>query len=105
LIIVVGENCQSLLGSTVKECRGQRRSANEIWSFVGMKEKQRAVRGKSPEFGDSWTFIEIERETRFIRAVQLDRSHDASLFHPADECSQQVDKASYGYASARRGVV
>ena len=32
-----------------------------------MKEKTRVARGKSPvDFGDSWTFIGIERETKLI---------------------------------------
>ena len=32
-----------------------------------MKEKTRVARGKSPvEYGDSWTFIGIERETKLI---------------------------------------
>ncbi len=37
-----------------------------------MKEKTRVARGKSPvEFGDSWTFYGIERETKLILAHQV----------------------------------
>src|SRR5262249_9689632 len=40
--------------------------------FVGMKEKTRAARGKSPvDFGDSWTFLGIERDTKLILAHQI----------------------------------
>ena len=44
---------------------------DEIWSFVGMKEKTRVARGYSTEFGDSWTFIGIERDTKLILAHQV----------------------------------
>lgn len=36
-----------------------------------MKEKTRVEGGYSPEFGDSWTFIGIERETKLILAHQV----------------------------------
>jgi transposase-like protein/IS1 family transposase len=68
LVVLVGENCQRLLESTVKNVEVKDVQLDEIWSFVGMKEKTRATRGYSPEFGDSWTFIGIERETKLILA-------------------------------------
>src|SRR6478609_4725095 len=54
LVIVVGENCERFLAETVKGVEAKDVQLDEIWSFVGMKEKTRAIRGKSPvEFGDS----------------------------------------------------
>ena len=53
--------------ATVKNVEVNDVQLDEIWSFVGMKEKTRVARGKSPvEFGDSWTFYGIERETKLI---------------------------------------
>jgi IS1 family transposase len=44
---------------------------DEIWSFVGMKEKTRVMRGKSPvEFGDSWTWLAIS-ENKLILACEV----------------------------------
>ncbi len=72
LILLVGENCQRLLADKVKNVEVNDVQLDEIWSFVGMKEKTRAARGKSPvDFGDSWTFIGIERETKLILAHQV----------------------------------
>src|SRR5436190_2146180 len=64
LILLVGENCQRLLDAKVKNVVAKDIQADEIWSFVGMKEKARIARSYSQEFGDSWTFIAIERETK-----------------------------------------
>jgi IS1 family transposase len=69
--IVVGGNCQRLLESKIRNVEVKDVQLDEIWSFVGMKEKQRIARGKSPEFGDSWTFIGIERETKLILAHEV----------------------------------
>src|SRR4029079_2949829 len=72
LILVVGENCARFLESAVKNVEVNDVQLDEIWSFVGMKEKPRAARGKSPvDFGDSWTFFGIERDTKLILAHQV----------------------------------
>ena len=68
LIMLVGENCQRLLETKVKNVAANDVQADELWSFVGCKEKHRVARGYSAEFGDSWTYIAIERETKLILA-------------------------------------
>jgi transposase-like protein/IS1 family transposase len=71
LIIVVGENSQRFLENTVKGVEVNDLQLDEIWSFVGMKEKTRVSRGYSAEYGDSWCFYGIERETKLILAHQV----------------------------------
>ncbi len=71
LILLVGENCQRFLESTVKNVEVSDVQVDEIWSFCGMKEKTRVARGYSPEYGDSWTFYGIERDTKLILAHQV----------------------------------
>jgi transposase-like protein/IS1 family transposase len=68
LIVQVGENCQRLLTNKIRNVEVKEVQLDEIWSFVGMKEKQRVARNLSPAVGDSWTFIAIERETKLILA-------------------------------------
>ena len=77
LILTVGENCQRLLDTKVQGVEVNDVEADEIWSFVGCKEKTRVERGRSPEFGDSWTWIAIERETKLILAHHVgQRDHE-----------------------------
>ncbi|HTQ41004.1 MAG TPA: IS1 family transposase [Pirellulales bacterium] len=71
LILVVGENCQRLLDSKIRNVAAKDVQLDEIWSFVGMKEKTRFARNHALEFGDSWTFIAIERDTKLILAHQI----------------------------------
>jgi transposase-like protein/IS1 family transposase len=72
LIILVGENCARMLESTVKGVEVNELQVDEIWGFIGMKEKTRLARGKSPvEFGDTWTFLAIERHSKLILAHQV----------------------------------
>jgi len=66
LILTVGENCQRLLDSKIRCLKVEDVQLDEIWSFIGCKEKTRIKRGHSDEFGDSWTFIGIDRDTKLV---------------------------------------
>jgi IS1 family transposase len=77
LILVAGENCQKLLNAKVRNVEAKDVEADEIWSFVGMKEKTRMEHHRGLEFGDSWTFLAIERETKMILAHKVgQRDHE-----------------------------
>ena len=52
LIAVVGDNCRHLLESKVRGVAATDIQLDEIWSFVGMKEKTRFARNHALEFGD-----------------------------------------------------
>jgi transposase-like protein/IS1 family transposase len=80
LILTVGENCQRFLDATVKNVVAKDVQADELWSFVGCKEKHRVARGYSQELGDSWTFLAIERETKLILAHKVGQRDNATCW-------------------------
>src|SRR5690242_370076 len=61
LVVIVGENCQRLLNAKVRGVEVKDVEAGEVWSFIGCKEKNRVASGKA-NYGDSWTWLAIERE-------------------------------------------
>jgi transposase-like protein/IS1 family transposase len=78
LILVVGENCARLLESKVKGIAAKDVQVDELWSFVGCKEKMRVKRGYSEELGDSYTFIGIDRETKLVLAHRVGKRDTAT---------------------------
>jgi transposase-like protein/IS1 family transposase len=66
LIVVVGENCRRFLPQAVTGVEAQDVQCDEIWSFVGMKERQRHRTRHTGEQGDSWTYLAIERNSKLI---------------------------------------
>jgi IS1 family transposase len=51
--------------------------ADEIWSFVGKKEKWRRP-GDSPMVGDCYTFIAMETHTKLVLNVTVGRRDQAN---------------------------
>ncbi len=61
-----GEACQAFFEKTVQNVPVEDVQCDEIWGFVGMKEKTR-LRNEAPEwFGDVWCFTALERTTKLI---------------------------------------
>ncbi len=61
----VGNACDKLMDETMRELPCERIEADEIWGFIG--KKQRTVNEEdSPDKGDVWTFVAIDPETKAV---------------------------------------
>lgn len=72
LLMLVGRRCERYMDSRINNVVVRDVEADEIWSFVGMK--QRTMRRKKiddPYVGDAYTFVAIERHTKLILAWHL----------------------------------
>ena len=105
LVLVVGENCERFLAETVKGVEVKDVQLDEIWSFVGMKEKTRVMRGKSPvEFGDSWTWLAIERDTKLILAQHVGQRDAESCWSFLLKLKSAVGKGRFQVTSDGLGA-
>ncbi len=66
LILQVGDNCNRLLESTVKGMAPKFVEMDELWDFIGAKAKVALARNLGPDFGDSWTWLAIDAESKMI---------------------------------------
>jgi len=71
LILMVGENCQRFLDTQIHGLEVKDVQVDEIWSFVGCKERTASTRGYDEDSGDSWTVVAIERNTKLVIAHQV----------------------------------
>jgi IS1 family transposase/transposase-like protein len=78
LILLVGENCQQLLDAKLVNVPVKDIQLDEIWSFVGCKEKTRIQHAYDATIGDCWTFIAIERETKLVLAHRVGQRDNAT---------------------------
>jgi transposase-like protein/IS1 family transposase len=75
LLLLVGEKCERLLNDKVKDVPVRDVQADEMWGYVGMKEKtkRRSEKDLGESFGDAYTFVAIERHTKLVLAWHLGR--------------------------------
>lgn len=65
LLVELGAACSAYLGEHVKNIRARRIQCDEIWSFVGCKQKN-VQPGEEGERGDVWTWTALDPETKLI---------------------------------------
>lgn len=109
LLVLAGERCAKLLDAKMRNLRCEHVQADEIWSFVG--KKQRMVRDEDPaEFGDAWVFVALDEETKLIPTFTVGkRSRETTYqFLSALQNSLAEDKrfqlTTDGFAFYQRGV-
>ena len=74
LLVLVGEKCERLLNEKLKGLSVRDVQADEMWGYVGMKEKTKKEYGLAESsLGDAYTFVAIERRTKLVIAWHLGR--------------------------------
>lgn len=79
LLVKAGERCETMLSTLVKDVPATDVQVDEIWGFVGKKEKRRVYGEKNfHEIGDAWTFIGIERNAKLVLAFEVGKRNTES---------------------------
>lgn len=74
LLAVVGDRCEKMMLERIKGLSVTDVQCDEIWGYVGMKEKTKTRQGNTTDgIGDAWAFIAMERHTKLILAWHLGR--------------------------------
>ncbi len=63
--VKVGKGCAALMDAKMRELPCRYLEFDEIWGFIGKKEKHVTV-DDSPELGDVWTFCAVDAETKLV---------------------------------------
>ena len=65
LLVVAGEKCEKIMGRYIRNVTVQDVECDEVWSFIGKKEKRIAT-DEDQNLGDAYTFVAIERNTKLV---------------------------------------
>jgi transposase-like protein/IS1 family transposase len=77
ILVKAGEKCEAMLGRLIVGVPVKDVECDEIWSFVGKKEKR--VRPEDdPNFGDQYCFIAVERNSKLVLNFALGKRDKAT---------------------------
>jgi IS1 family transposase len=66
----VGAGCRTMLDRTMVNLDCKALQIDEIWGFIGKKQKNRRRRDRK-QFGDVWTFIALDADTKLVPAFAV----------------------------------
>jgi transposase-like protein len=66
LLVRVGEGCASILDEKMRDLYCVRLELDEIWPFVGKKQRRVSAEDVAARVGDQWTYVAIDADTKLI---------------------------------------
>ncbi len=73
----VGQGCMELMDETMRGLSCTRLEMDEIWGFVGKKQKNVGI-DDDPSLGDVWTFCAIDADTKLVPAFMVGKRDKAT---------------------------
>ncbi len=89
LLADLGTACAAFQNATVRNIRAQRVQCDEIWQFIGAKNKNATPEQKAQGWGDCWTWTAIDADTKLIVSWLLGpRDANSAWWFMRDLCSR-----------------
>jgi IS1 family transposase len=73
----VGYGCTAMMDSTLRNLSCERLEMDEIWGFIGKKEKH-VQDSDDPRFGDAWTFCAIDADSKLVPSFKVGKRDGAT---------------------------
>ena len=67
----IGEGCTRLMDQTMRGLTCRQIQVDELWCYVGKKQRQVTIRDNWHAVGDTWTFIAIDRDTKLVPCFRV----------------------------------
>lgn len=71
LLVEVGEGCHVLMNEQMRGLTCRRIQVDEIWAYVGKKQRQVTRTDDRARVGDQWTFVALDAETKLVPAYLI----------------------------------
>ena len=84
LVVTAGQNCKRFMSKTLRDVPAKEVEVDELWGFVGCKEKTRQLLKRPECFGDCYCYIGMERETKLILAFHVAKRSSESTYEFVD---------------------
>ena len=66
LMVRTGEHCAQIMDTSMRDLRCQRLQVDELWCYVGKKQRHVSRDDDPSTVGDFWTFVAIDPDTKLV---------------------------------------
>ena len=107
LMVRVGQGCVHLMDSYMKNLKGENYQVDEIWCYVGKKQRHLKETDNVEELGDQWVFVALDADSKLIpsylvgkRTAENAQAFVADLSNRLDNRIQLSSDALSAYVEA-----
>jgi IS1 family transposase len=77
-LVTVGQGCARLLDARMRDLPCERLELDELWAFVGKKQRHVKETDDTNRFGDAWTYVAIDAETKLVPAFTTGKRDEST---------------------------
>jgi len=77
LSVRVGEGCTTLMDKTMRGLNCSQIQVDELWAYVGKKQRQVTVTDDTARVGDAWTFVAMDPVTKLVPCFRVGKRTSA----------------------------
>ncbi|PYJ58566.1 MAG: IS1 family transposase [Verrucomicrobia bacterium] len=81
LLVDAGRACSDYQDKSFRNLKCRRLQCDEVWQFVGAKEKNVSVKQKRKGWGDVWTWTALDAETKLVPCWYVGTRDAYAAFH------------------------
>jgi IS1 family transposase len=90
LLLAIGKNCAGLLDSKMQSLPCKLVQMDEIWTYVGKKEK-RVTSDENPELvGDQYVFVAMDSESKLIPCFRVGKRNAANAWYFVQDLQERL---------------
>ena len=86
----LGAACSKYQDKTFRNLKCKRLEADEIWSFIGSKERNTSPERKKDGWGDVWTWIAIDADTKLVPCWFIGRRDGSAAYHFIHDLAERL---------------
>jgi IS1 family transposase len=90
LLADIGEACAEYHDKNVRRVRVRRLQADEIWQFIGAKKKNVTPEQEANGWGDAWTWVGIDGDTKLIVSYFVGMRDKAAAMDFIQDCADRI---------------
>ncbi len=91
LMVRVGQGCANLMDSYMNHLKCQTLELDELWCFVGKKQRYLQATDNRKELGDQWVFVALDAETKLIPSYLVGKRTAANAQAFLADLSNRLD--------------
>jgi len=89
VLVAAGEHCEAIMDREIRDVLTNSVQCDELWSFV-QKKQRRLAPDDPPTWGDAYTFLGLERESKMILACQVGKRDEPTTERFVETLSRRV---------------
>ncbi len=100
LLTRMGDGCAALMDTSMRGLACSRLEIDELWAFVGKKQRHVSTRDDAARVGDTWTYVATDAETKLVPAFMVGKrdaaTTDAFIADVASRLASRVQISTDG---------